>query len=238
MKLFGGKYFSVFLLLLTITPGFAEVNNVLIREDFNDLENWKLLEFPKIKRHTKYSIEKEENGSYLKAESNASASGIVFNKEFDVFKYPNARWRWKISNVYKKGNAEEKSGDDNPVRIIFNFKYDPEKASLSQRVKYGFVKTIYGEYPPHSSLKYIWESRKHDKKIYTNPYAPESKMIILQAGDEDAGSWLEQEVNIVKDYREAFGKDPPAIAGIAIMNDSDNTGESSVSYIDYIEIYK
>ena len=46
-----------------------------------------------------------------------------------------------------------------------------------------------------------------------------------------------QEVNILEDYKAAFGKDPPEIASIAIMNDSDNTKESSISYVDYIVIY-
>ncbi len=145
---------------------------------------------------------------------------------------------WKITNVYKKGNVETKSGDDSPIRIYIVFKYDPAKASIGQRIKYKFLKTIYGEYPPHSSLKYIWESRKHDKHILTNPYAAESKMIILQTGTENTGKWLEQEVNIIEDYRKAFGEDPPAVASLAIMNDSDNTGESSVSFVDYIEVYR
>ena len=63
-------------------------------------------------------------------------------------------------------------------------------------------------------------------------------MIILQAGSEKAGKWHEEDINILEDYRKAFGTDPPPVAGIAIMNDSDNTGESPVSYIDYIEVYK
>jgi hypothetical protein len=97
---------------------------------------------------------------------------------------------------------------------------------------------LYGEYPPHSSLNYIWESKRHEKDILTNTYASEVKLIVLQAGNENAGKWMEQEVSIVDDYKEAFGETPPPLASIAIMNDSDNTGESSVSYIDYIEISK
>jgi hypothetical protein len=31
---------------------------------------------------------------------------------------------------------------------------------------------------------------------------------------------------------------PPATASIAIMSDSDNTGEQAVSYIDYIKVYR
>ncbi len=233
-----GGTLLILLFFVITNPGIAENKNVLIREDFNGLENWKPLYFSKIKEHTKYSVDKEDGRSYLKAESNASASGIIFKKEFNIFEYPKVRWRWKISNVYRKGNVEEKSGDDCPIRIYIIFKYDPDNASFGQRIKHGFVKAIYGEYPPHSSLSYIWESRKHDKNILTNPYAAESKMIILQTGVENAGKWMEQEVNVIDDYRKAFGEDPPAIASLAIMNDSDNTGESAVSYIDYIEVYR
>ena len=45
-------------------------------------------------------------------------------------------------------------------------------------------------------------------------------------------------IAILDDYQQAFGVKPPARARIAIMNDSDNTGESSVSYVEYIEIFK
>ena len=34
----------------------------------------------------------------------------------------------------------------------------------------------------------------------------------------------------------AFRENPPAVASIAIMNDSDNTKEKSVSFIDYLKI--
>lgn len=209
-----------------------------MHEDFYNLQNWKPLFFPKIKRHTEYTIEKDGELSCLRAESNASASGLILKKEFNVFEYPKLKWRWKISNIYLKGNAEEKSGDDYPLRIYVIFKYDPDKASLGQRIRYGLAKTIYGQYPPQSSLTYIWESRAHNKRIITSPYAEEAKMVILEAGAYNAGKWLHEEVNIVEDYRKAFGHMPPAIASLAIMNDSDNTGEKSVSYVDFIEVSK
>jgi len=53
-----------------------------------------------------------------------------------------------------------------------------------------------------------------------------------------ANTWVDEEVNILDDYNKAFGKSPPSTASIAIMNDSDNTGEDSVSYIDFIEVYR
>jgi hypothetical protein len=60
-------------------------------------------------------------------------------------------------------------------------------------------------------------------------------MIILR-GPGDVGAWHEEEVNILEDYRRVYGEDPPPRAGLAIMNDSDGTGDGCVSYIDFIEV--
>ena len=50
------------------------------------------------------------------------------------------------------------------------------------------------------------------------------------------GQWTEEETNMLEDYRKAFGQEPPHRARLAVMNDSDNTGEAALSYIDYIRV--
>lgn len=217
---------------------FSDDTTVFLREDFDTLEDWKPLHFKKIKKHSEYSVEHDGEESHLMAVSDSSASGIVYKKEFNVFQYPKARWRWKISNVYRKGNAREKSGDDYPIRIYVIFKYNPETASVGKRIKYSLGKKLYGDYPPDSTLNYIWANREQRTQIITNTYAKEAQMIVLQTGTQNAGEWLVQEVNVLRDYRRAFGTDPPATASLAIMNDSDNTCESSVSYVDFIEVFR
>lgn len=47
---------------------------------------------------------------------------------------------------------------------------------------------------------------------------------------------MTEEVDVLSDYRRAFGTDPPGQAGLAVMNDSDDTGESSVSWLDDLEV--
>ena len=230
--------FAILLANFTFLPASGQERHVFVREDFNSLDDWRPLYFPKIEQHSKYTIVREGKESYLKAESNASASGIIYRKEFNVYDYPKISWRWMISNVYKKGDTGGKSGDDYPIRIYVIFRYDPEKASLGQKIRYGLAKIIYGEYPPQSSLTYIWANREYPEKILISPYASEAKMVIMEAGEEHAGKWMTEEADILEDYKMAFGVSPPATASLAIMNDSDNTGESSTSYVDYIEVYK
>ncbi|MFQ5456207.1 MAG: DUF3047 domain-containing protein [Nitrospirota bacterium] len=232
------KYIMISLLMVFPLISYAQNDNSFLREDFDNLDNWKPLEFPKIKRHSSYKLESDGDERYLKAESDSSASGLIYKKEFNVYEFPNIKWRWKIENVYKKGDAKTKEGDDYPIRIYIIFKYNPKKAGFLERMKYNAAKLIYGEYPPHSGLNYIWANKEYTERIITSSYTGQAKMILLQKGGANAGKWKTESVNIIEDYRSAFGEDPPAISSIAIMNDSDNTGEKAVSYVDYIEVYK
>ena len=232
------KYTLILFCFSLALPVHSAERTVLFREDFNDLIDWKPLYFPKIEKYTLYTIESNSLESYLKAESDASASAILYKSEFNVYEYPRGRWRWKAENVYQNGNAKTKSGDDYPLRIYIVFKYDPEKPGFMEKLKYNAAKLIYGEYPPHSSLNYIWANKEHKERIITNVYAEKAKMVLLQKGDSNIGKWFIHDVNIVRDYQEAFGNDPPPIASVAVMNDSDNTGERAISYLDYIELYR
>ncbi len=226
------------LVVLLPAAASAQEKHSLFVEDFDDLNNWKPLHFPKIEEHSTYTVESKGEESYLKAESKASASGLIYKNEFNVYEFPKVRWRWKVENIYKNGNAKTKKGDDYPIRVYIIFKYDPKKAGLWEKITYNTAKLIYGEYPPHSSLNYIWANREHGESILTSPYTDRAKMIPLQQGETRLGVWIVEEINILEDYQRAFGEEPPSATSIAIMNDSDNTGESAVSYVDYIEVYR
>jgi len=116
------------------------------------------------------------------------------------------------------------------------FEYDPDKAGFLEKLQYGTLRTIYGSYPPHSTLNYVWASSDKASDIFASPFTDRARMIALEKGASRLGQWVEEKADIVADYRRAFGTDPPAMAGIAIMNDSDNTGEAAVSYVEFIEI--
>ena len=213
---------TVFLLALLTVAGTIALScsaamgaeNVFLREEFTDLDKWKPLTFPKIKRHSIYSIEQNEKGSVLKAESDASASGLIYRETFPIYDYPRIRWRWKAERVYAKGDARTKSGDDYPIRLYIIFPYDPGRAGFGEKIKYQAARILYGEDPPDSALNYIWANGKHKERIIPNSYTSKALMIVTR-GPDDVGSWQIEETDILQDYREAFGKDPPSEGRIA-----------------------
>lgn len=221
---------------LLLFPLPAQAWQAIIAEEFANLDSWTPVLFPKISRHSTYGTEESREGNYLVARSSNSASAIRHVQEFDVYRYPVVRWRWKVDNVYAGGNVLAKAGDDYPLRVYVMFKYDPARASFGEQLQYGLAKALYGEYPPQSSLNYIWASRTEEQGIHPSPYTDRAQLLVRRAGSADTGKWVEEEINILDDYRQAFGTEPPPTASIAIMNDSDNTGEASTSYMDYIQV--
>ncbi len=230
--------FALLVPVLLVPGAHVPERTVLFHEDFASLDNWKPFTFPKIKRQTIYSIQKDADRHYLKAESNASASALVYKDSFNAYDYPRVKWRWKVDALYVKGDAKTKSGDDYPLRVYVMFEYDPDKAGVFEKMKYGFAKKIYGEYPPQSSLSYVWASKEEPESIIVSAYTDRAMMVLLQKGAKNVGTWQDQEINIMDDYQKAFGSKPPVHARIAIMNDSDDTGESSTSYMEYIEVFR
>ncbi|CAJ2375979.1 MAG: DUF3047 domain-containing protein [Gammaproteobacteria bacterium] len=193
-------------------------------------DSWAALTFEKIPRHTEYTLEEDAGVVVVKADSRASSSGMRREIRIDPKMYPRVEWRWKIGNVLERGDVTRKSGDDYPARLYITFAYDGSKLGLLERAKYKTARLIYGRYPPLGALNYIWASRSPAGTLAPNPYTARVQMLALQSGAEKAGQWVSESRNIYEDYRRAFGGEPPMISGVAVMTDTDNTGESATAW--------
>ncbi|MBA3505967.1 MAG: DUF3047 domain-containing protein [Betaproteobacteria bacterium] len=194
-------------------------------------DGWAPLTFPQVDKHTRYTLVRDdEAGVVVRAEANAAASGLMRKIDFPVRDRPLLAWRWKADNLIAKGDVTSREGDDYPVRIYVAFRYSPERLGFGERLKYAAVRFLYGEYPPHAGLNYIWDTKAPEGTLVTNSFVDRVKMIVVESGPARLRQWIGYERDIVADYRRAFGEDPPPISGVALMTDSDNTGESVVAY--------
>jgi hypothetical protein len=218
-------------IVLIMLPAVILAGETLFTENFVDLSNWREVIFPKNPARTIYTAATDGKETFLKAQSHNSVSVIVYREPFNPYEYPHIRWRWKVDNVLKGADLKTKATDDSPIRIYISFEYNPKKSTTAERALFSSVKLLYGEYPPHSSLNYTWASESTASDIITSSYTDRSKMIILEKGDRKAGMWVEENVNIIADYKRAFGANPPEKATLGIMSDTENTKGSAVSYV-------
>jgi len=192
-------------------------------------DGWERLTFGKVDIETEYDLVRAPSDStvVLKATSNGGASGLIRKERIDPTEFPTIRWRWRVSNVLEKGNAETKDGDDFSARMYVTFDH---RLGFGGRLKRQAMKALGYDDIPSRALNYVWASKVDTGQVFPSAYTDWVMMMPLQSGPEKTGQWVEQERNVVEDYRRAFGEDPPAITGIAIMTDTDNTGESATAY--------
>ena len=191
---------------------------------------WKPLTFKKIERHTGYSLVKDGESVVVKAVSAAASSGLTREIRIDPKEYPIVQWRWKVGNVFKKGDVARKEGDDYPARIYITFEYDASRVGLFDKAKYEGVKLLYGRYPPIGAINYIWESKAPVGTMRPNTYTDQVIMFVVESGKDKLNTWVTEERNLYEDYKKAFGEEPPMISGVAIMTDTDNTKETATAY--------
>ncbi len=199
---------------------------------------WEPMTFDKIGAHTEYTLVSDAGRTVLQATSQASASGLIREMSLDPNACPLITWRWKVANILEEGDLRKKSGDDYPARIYITFAEKPETLSFFQRTRLAAIKLIYGKTPPSAALSYIWANRAATGSIHPNPYTDRVQMIVVDSGSAHLDQWRTNERDIVADFREAFGSDPPPISGIAVMTDTDNTGESATAWYGDIVLHR
>lgn len=143
----------------------------------------------------------------LRAESSASASGLFHKVAYDAAAEPILTWTWKVDNIIVKGDPRTKGGDDYPARIYVVF------PSLL------FWKT--------KALNYVWATNLPEGTAIPNSFTGNAMMVAVENGPAHVGQWRNYRRNIYQDFRKFFGNEPPPVGAIAIMTDTDNTGEKA-----------
>jgi len=168
------------------------------------------------KGKTHYQVAREDGQLCIKATSRSSASALYYKIKYNLQDYPILTWRWKVDRVLARGSALHKDGDDYAARVYVVFP------------SWLFWKT--------RALNYIWANKLPIGQAVPNPFAANAVMIAVQSGPGLTGKWVEETRNILEDYRRYFGTDPPNTGAIAIMTDTDNTGEEAVAWYGPIRI--
>ncbi len=185
---------------------------------------------------TQYDLVEDGGTTVVRGRADGSASGMVRRFDLDANRFPIMSWRWKAENVIERGNVRRKGGDDYPARIYITFDFDPSDLSFGDRLKYRALRALGYDDIPVRALSYIWANQAGETRIVPNAFTDWVQMVPVQSGPANLGTWQSESRDIVADYRAAFDEEPPAISGIAIMTDADNTNGEATAYFGDIKL--
>lgn len=186
-------------------------------------------------RHTRYSLVEDEGAIVLRAQAEASTSGLVRELLVDARTHPMLHWRWKAMNLVAKGDLASKAGDDFAARVYVAFDLDLDTLPAGERMKLSLARLLYGDRVPLAVLCYVWDARAPLDTFASNAYTDRVRMIVAESGAARVGRWVAVERNVFRDYQRAFGGTGgapavppavPAVSAVIVSTDTDNSGES------------
>ena len=210
LALKGGAFHAI---LVTMLAGAADESVMVGRFSTSDIANWQTQVF---KGETRYAIDDHSGRRALFAESRGTASGRYREIRIDLNQTPWLNWSWRVDQVLNGINERSKAGDDYPARVYVV-------------VSGGAV------FWNTRSLVYVWSSYQPVGATWDNAFTRNARVMALRSGTGETGRWVSEKRNIRADFRQLFGEDIDAIDAVALMTDTDNSGQSAAAW--YGDIY-
>lgn len=187
---------------------------------------WRRWSISKLKKPTTYQLVDYNGRTVVEARAEASASGLIHKVDIDPREFPLLAWQWKAMSLIKTADNRAKHLEDSPVRVVVTFAGDIDSLPFNERMFFDNVKLITREQLPYATLMYIWENKAPVNSVLPNLHTSRIKMIVAESGDTKVGQWQDLMRNVYEDYKRAFNEEPGRITSVAVMTDTDNTGES------------
>src|SRR5262245_32041831 len=191
---------------------------------------WAHTPLSKLKRDTRYQVISEGGQSVLQATADGSASAWVLLKPLDIAATPMLEWRWRVPALIKTAANEDPKREDAPVRVIIGFDGDKSKLPDAEQRYFARIKRLTGRDMPYAMLMYIWDNKNAVDQVVPSAHTSRVKMIVAESGGANVGPWRSYRRNLAADYQRAFGEKPGKVLGVALMTDTDNTGERSEGF--------
>ncbi len=203
--------------------------SLLLSFNFSYAENVKVFEFTekeisklKVRKvrgadnKTEYSLGKNENGNFLKAVADNSASGLGKEIKIDLNNTPFLNITWKVEKDLKGINERSKKGHDYAARI--------------------FVVKKTGATPlSNRAMNYVFSSNDEVDSFHPSPFTKKSIDYVLSSTKKNFNEWVTVKVNVKEHFKRFHDLNLKEINGVAIMADTDNSKLKSIAY--YQNIY-
>jgi hypothetical protein len=201
------------LLAVATVAGAADEELMIGRFSAGDLKEWRTKVF---QGETRYVLDDKSGRRALFAASQGTASGLYREIRVDLSRTPWLHWSWRVDRVLTDVDERTQAGDDYPARV-----YVVVSGGAA------FWKT--------RSLVYVWSSNQPVGATWRNAFTDNARVMALRSGTKDAGSWVSEKRDVRADFRQLFGEDIDAIDAVALMTDTDNSGQSATAW--YGDIY-
>lgn len=156
------------------------------------------------------------NGSSVSVVSDGSVSLAYRPLGTSYWGATSAQWAWRVDEGVPATDLRQKGGDDRNLALYFVFLPESE----AQRLQGSSVRRLLNN-DAARVLVYVWGGAHNRGAVLNSPYLGDrGKTIVLRGSGTGTAS---ENVNLARDYGNAFGGGTAALVGVALSGDSDDT---------------
>ena len=178
-------------------------------------EEKKILKVRKVKKTTTYTLGSNENGNFLKAETEGKASGLGIEKKINLLKTPFINITWKVEKDLFGIDEQSKKGHDYAARVFVIKKTGA--TALSNR-----------------AINYVYSSNNSVGKYWRSPFTKRSIDYVLANTKNNLNEWVTVKANVKDHFKKLHMIEVNEIEGVAIMTDTDNSKMKAIAYFQNI----
>jgi hypothetical protein len=201
-------------------------------------QGWSFYRIAPYKKNTVYRLENYQGRTVLSANSKTAASGLTVKLRPKKATNLWLQWEWKALSAMPEADNSEGYRDDAPLRILVAFDGNKSKLSLKEKMNFEMANLISGQEMPYATLMYVWSGKSPVDSIITNAHTSRIKMIVVDSGWDELGSWHQHQRDLSADFRRAYGEAPGDVIGIALLTDTDNTKSETRAFYGDIELVR
>jgi len=197
---------------------------------------WRVVPIGKTKPTT-YRLATIANSPAIEARVDSSMALLARAIKVDLAQTPVLCWRWLVQGVVAKADIRKKSGNDFAARVYVAFDMPDSALSTGTKMKLGMARRVLGISVPDAAVTYVWDNRSPVGLAIKSPYTDRQQLIVAQSGNDRAGEWVAERVDVAADFARAFGGKPGRPIELAIAADGDNTksaGRAAFSDIHFV----
>ncbi len=199
---------------------------------------WNFYRIAPYKKNTVYRLENYQGRTVLSANSKTSASGLAVKLRPRQANNLWLQWEWKALSPIPEADNAERYHDDAPLRILVAFDGNKSKLPLKEKLNFEMANLISGQEMPYATLMYIWSGKSPVDTIINNAHTSRIKMIVVDSGWDNLGTWHKHQRDLAADYKRAYGVAPGEVIGIALLTDTDNTKSETRAFYGDIELIR
>jgi len=82
---------------------------------------------------------------------------------------------------------------------------------------------------------YVWDTTAPVGSVVTSAKAPNVKIIVVESGTAQVGSWVHYQRNVHDDYVTLFKTRPPRVGMVAFMTDANDTSSAAEAWMGEVQ---